>query len=290
MLHSCDRHWSHETRDISCKMLMQDDESPAKRAPVGWFWGATTNNPFPVDMVVAVRCAILQDSLGERLFSLYYCKFSDTNFRIGVIILCPKVPQTFWELLTVLTCFMFLLSPTTFCCVAWRASTVWHHIRMTRNYSIYATGSTLLLFITSAVHETCFCCRSCNRGGVHFLIIFFLKEIWYYTIFVWIIFQYDWYFWQGSTSKWIYFPIPVHCNLFKKWQVFGIRRSTPGGDRNMRPLSFSSFWIGGDGALLKSLSCHVANFGGQQQNIKKRNVTHFQIRKFNNKKKSKCIH
>ncbi len=24
-----------------------------------------------------------------------------------------------------LTCFMFLLSPTTFCCVAWRASTVW---------------------------------------------------------------------------------------------------------------------------------------------------------------------
>ncbi len=91
-----------------------------------------------------------------------------------------------------LTCFMFLLSPTTFCCVVWRASTVWRQSlqkitrfmrrastlpQMTRNTRFTRRASTLLirfarhvLFITRAVHETCFCCRSCN--GRFFLVSF----------------------------------------------------------------------------------------------------------------------
>ncbi len=52
---------------------------------------------------------------------------------------------------------MFLLSPTTFCCDAWRASTVWRQ------------------FITRAIHETCFCCRSCN--GRFFLSLLAVHEL-----------------------------------------------------------------------------------------------------------------
>ncbi len=92
---------------------------------------------------------------------------------------------------TDLTCFMFLLSPTTFCCVVWHASTVWRQSprkitrftqrastlpQMTRNTRLrdarvhyHIRFAQCVLFITRVVHETCFCCRSCN-GSFFFYI------------------------------------------------------------------------------------------------------------------------
>ncbi len=66
----------------------------------------------------------------------------------------------------------------------------------------------------------------------------FLYEIQCSTSFIWSIFGYNAYFWQRCALRWIYFLIFVHYNI-SKMAIFGAPSSTSGGDRHMRPLTFS---------------------------------------------------
>ncbi len=93
-------------------------------------------------------------------------------------------------------------------------------------------------------------------------LVSFLYKIKFCTIFVWSIFPYNRYFWQHSALYWTYFSIPEH--YLKNGESLVPRRSTPGEDKDMRPLSFFYRKFNFGQLLIQAFFDIIGTFGSVQ--------------------------